>query len=150
MTPIQQSKLPVLPCWYLLPQRQSNKAQPRWLDVPLYLGRFSWLLKPLTSPAAWWEQAGQLPFLLLLPGKCAAPWEPWDVIQSLAHVQRPPNPSTAPEDKMKQDSVERAQRGDLVEPGQLWGCRVWPWGLLELLRSQQHLNSTGQSVPVLP
>lgn len=89
MTPIQQNKLLVLPCWYLLPQRQSDKAQ---LGIPLYLGRFSlssllhrfsWLLKPLTCPAArlsrWsgaWEQAEQLSFHLLLPEKRAAPQEP--------------------------------------------------------------------------
>lgn len=118
----------------------------------------SWLLKPLTSPAAWlsrrlsaWEQAGQLPFHLLLPEKCAAPREPWDGIQPLAHVQRPSNPCTAPEDEAWIKML-LAQRGDVVEPGRLWGGRVWPWGqwsYWDQAAPQQH-SSVCSSPPTIP
>lgn len=70
-------------------------------------------------------------------------------IQPFVHVQRPPNSSTAPEDKVDQDTVDTAWKGDLVEPGQLWGDRVWPWGHWAT-KTSLHLNSTGQSAPVLP
>lgn len=154
MTPFQQNKIPVLPCWYLLPQRQSDKAQPCWLGILLYLGRFSlssllstfsWLLKPLTSPAAWltkwsgvWEQAGQLSFHLLLPEKCAAPQEPWDGIQPLARVQRPSNSSTAPGDKADQDAVDTVWKGDLVKPGQLSGGLWGHWATKTSLHQSSH------------
>lgn len=53
MTSIQKNKLPVLPCWYLLPQRQNSKAQPCWLSAPFNWAGLASLLCSAGFPGCW-------------------------------------------------------------------------------------------------